>query len=440
MIFEQLIYTDLGCASYLVGCQKVNEAVVVDPSLDTRALMRALEYHKANLVGIIETHTHADHVSGHGALALELGVPVYVSALAGAEHEHIGLADGDSIHVGNIELVAMHTPGHRPEHIAIQVIDHTRSDEPWLVLTGDSIFVGDVARPDLAVDGQEGASVLYETLQERLLKLADGVEIFPGHVAGSLCGKGMSAKPSTTLGFERRFNDMLQPMGEAAFVAAANAGLAPKPPNLGRIVDANRGPLVARPALPQQLATLPGDGPVLDVRATADVVHGTVPGAFHVPVNQTGFGTRAGFLLDPDVPTTLIAVDAAQAEQAARGLQAIGHFTQRGWIAAGDLDLGLRLPPLSLDEFLAERDDVQIVDVRNADELPAPLADAVQIPLHDLHTASLDGLDPARRTAVICQSSARSGIGASILAVRGFADVHPVIGGGMGSPQFAAAV
>ena len=440
MIFEQLIYTDLGCASYLVGCQQVNEAIVVDPSLDTRALERALEHHKARLVGIIETHTHADHISGHGALALELGIPVYVSALAEAEHEHIGLRDGDSIKVGNIEFVVMHTPGHRPEHIALQVIDHTRADEPWLLLTGDSLFVGDVARPDLAVEGEEGAAGLYHTLHDHILQLADGVEVFPGHVAGSLCGKGMSAKPSTTLGFERRFNDMLQPMGEAAFVTAANTGLSPKPPNLARIVACNVGPLRARPALPQRLDALPTDGPVLDVRSTADVVHGTAPGAYHVPANQTGFGTRAGFLLDPDVPTTLIAADEHEAERAARQLQAIGHFTQRGWVAAGDLDLTLLLPPLSVEEFLAERDDVQVIDVRNDDELPAPLPGAVQIPLHSLHLASLEGLDPTRRTAVICQSSARSGIAASVLAQRGFVDVHPVVGGGMGSPQFQAVV
>jgi glyoxylase-like metal-dependent hydrolase (beta-lactamase superfamily II)/rhodanese-related sulfurtransferase len=440
MIFEQLIYTDLGCASYLVGCQRVNEAIVVDPALDTRPLMRALEYHNAKLVGIIETHTHADHISGHGALALELGIPVYVSDLADVAYAYTPFNDGDSVKVGNVEIVAMHTPGHRPEHTALKVIDHTRSDEPWLALTGDSLFVGDVARPDLAVDGQEGAAVLYNTIQERLLKLDDGVEIFPGHVAGSLCGKGMSAKPSTTLGFERRFNDMLQPMGEDVFVATANAGLAAKPPNLARIVDANRGPLLARPAMPHRLDALPTDGPLLDVRSTADVVHGTVPGAYHVPVNQTGFGTRAGFLLDPDVPTTLIADDEAQAEHAARALHAIGHFVQRGWIAASDLALDAKLPPLSVDEFLAEPDDVQIIDVRNDDELPAPLDGAVLIPLPVLHTASLEGLDPTRRTAVICQSSQRSGIGASILATRGFTDVHPVIGGGMGSPQFAATV
>ncbi len=439
MIFEQLIYTDLGCASYLIGCQGTSEAIVVDPALDTRPLERALAHHNARLIGAIETHTHADHVSGHGALALELGIPVYVSALAGAAFEHVPLKDGDSIHIGNIEIVAMHTPGHRPEHMALQVIDHTRSDEPWLLLTGDSLFVGDVARPDLAIAGEEGAAGLYRTLHERILALPDGIEVFPGHVAGSLCGKGMSAKPSTTLGFERRFNDMLQPMGEAAFVEAANSGLAPKPPNLARIVDVNRGPLRARPALPVRLDALPDDAPALDVRATADVVHGYVPGSLHVPVAQTGFGTRAGFLLDPDVPTVLIADDEEQAHRAARALHAIGHFEQRGWVAAADAPTTATLPPLSVDEFCAESDDLQIVDVRNEDETPEPLPNAVRIPLHDLGTVSLDGLDPARPTAVVCQSSQRAGIGAAILARRGFTEVRPVIGGGMGSPQLQPA-
>ena len=155
MIFEQLIYTDLGCASYLIGCQGTAEAIVVDPALDTRPLERALAHHNARLVGVIETHTHADHISGHGALALELGIPVYVSALAGAAHPYTPLEDGESVRLGNVELVAMHTPGHRPEHMALQVIDHTRADEPWLLLTGDSLFVGDVARPDLAIAGEE---------------------------------------------------------------------------------------------------------------------------------------------------------------------------------------------------------------------------------------------------------------------------------------------
>ena len=437
MIFEQLIYSDLGCASYLIGCQRSGEALVVDPALDTRELDRALTRHNARLVGVIETHTHADHVSGHGVLALERGVPIWVSPIAMVDFDHQPLTDGTSIKVGNVEIIAVHTPGHRPEHTALQVIDHTRADEPWLALTGDSLFVGDVARPDLAIDGEEGAAILYHALQDRLLTMPDGVEIFPGHVAGSLCGKGMSAKPSTTLGFERRYNEMLQPMGEQAFVAAANTGLAPKPPNINRIVELNCGPLVPRPARPEHLTELPADAPLLDVRDTVDVVHGFATGAFHVPVNQNGFGARAGFLLDSDYPTMLIAENEEQAFHAARALQAIGHLTQRGWITAADAHGDVVLQPLSLEKFLEERGTVQIVDVRSDDELPAPLPGAVQIPLHALHRESLDRLEPGRRTAVICQSSERAGIGAVILARRGFSDVHPVLGGGMGFAALA---
>lgn len=434
MIFEQLIHNDLGCASYLVGCQHVNEAVVIDPPLDIRPLEAALAHHNARLVGVIETHTHADHVSGHGILGLEFGVPIWVSPIAEVAFESRPMPDGTSIRVGNIELIAVHTPGHRPEHTALQVIDHTRSDEPWLVLTGDSLFVGDVARPDLAIAGQEGAARLYHSLQERLLTMQDGVEVFPGHVAGSLCGKGMSAKPSSTLGFERRFNDMLQPMGEDAFVVAATTGLAPKPPNLTRIVEYNRGPLLPRPIQPQQLTELPAGAPLLDVRATADAMYSLVAGAYHVPADQIGFGTRAGFLLDPEVLTVLIAEDEPQALRAARRLQAIGHLTLRGWIRASDAHGTTVLQPLTIEEFLNERDALQIVDVRADDELPAPLVGAIQIPLTSLHDASLAALDSTRRTAVICQSSQRAGIGASILAHRGFSDVHPVLGDGMGSP------
>lgn len=433
MIFEQLIYNDLGCASYLVGCQGTGEAIVIDPPLDVTPVERALAHHDARLIGIIETHTHADHVSGHGTLALEHDIPIWVSPIAEADYPSIPLPDGTSIHVGNIEIRAVHTPGHRPEHTALEVIDHTRSDDPWLLLTGDSLFVGDVARPDLAIEGEEGAAGLYHSLQERLLTLHDGVEVFPGHVAGSLCGKGMSAKPSTTLGFERRFNDMLQPMGEDAFVRAANEGLAPKPPNLARIVDLNRGPLRPRPSLPDRLSALPDGAPVLDVRDTATAVAGMLPGAFHVPVSATGFGTRAGFLLDPDVPTVIVAEDEPQALRAARSLQAIGHLEQRGWIPADEVDGSQTLPPVSVEDVLREADGVQIVDVRAADEEPAPLAQALQIPLTELHAASLDGLDPAKRTLVVCQTSARAGVGAAILAHRGFGDVHPVLGGGMGT-------
>ena len=219
MLFKQFLNDDLGCASYLVGDEHAGVAVVVDPPYDVEPVLATTEHHGVRLVGVLETHTHADHVSGHGRLALEHGIPIRVHRAAEATFAHEPLEDGTEVEVGDVVLRTIHTPGHRPEHCCFAVIDRSRSAEPWLVLTGDSLFVGDAGRPDLAVDAQEGAEGLFHSLR-RLVELGDGVEVFPGHVAGSLCGAAMSSKASTTIGFERRFNPALQ--GELAdFLDAA---------------------------------------------------------------------------------------------------------------------------------------------------------------------------------------------------------------------------
>ncbi len=253
MLFHQLLNDDLGCAAYLIGCEGAGEAVVVDPPYAIEPLLAEAERREVRIVRVIETHTHADHVSGHGRLALEHGIPVSIHSSAGVDYPHDPLEDGDEITVGNVTLRCIHTPGHRPEHCCFSVIDRTRADEPWLLLTGDSLFVGDTARPDLAVGAEEGAEGLFHSLN-RLLELPDGVEVFPGHVAGSLCGKGMSSKASTTIGFERRFNPMLRIGVVDAFVAESAGIGSPKPPNLGRIVDLNRGPFLGTLPAPGELA------------------------------------------------------------------------------------------------------------------------------------------------------------------------------------------
>ena len=207
MLFAQILNDDLGCASYLVGCEEAGEAVVVDPPYAIEDVVAAAERLEVRVVRTIETHTHADHVSGHGRLALEHGIPVSIHPAAQVAYPHDALEDGGEVTVGNVKVRCIHTPGHRPEHCCLAVIDRTRADEPWLVLTGDSLFVGDTARPDLAVEAAEGAEGLFHSLR-RLMELPDGVEVFPGHVAGSLCGVAMSSRGSTTIGFERRFNPM----------------------------------------------------------------------------------------------------------------------------------------------------------------------------------------------------------------------------------------
>ncbi|HET6945590.1 MAG TPA: MBL fold metallo-hydrolase, partial [Gaiellaceae bacterium] len=203
MLFRQFVDEDLGCASYLVGDEHAHTAVVVDPAYAIEQYLDAAERHEVELVDVLETHTHADHVSGHGRLALEHGLPVRIHVAAEVAYQHEPLVDGTDVEVGEVVLRTIHTPGHRPEHCAFAVVDRSRGDEPWLVLTGDSLFVGDAARPDLAVEAAEGAEGLFHSLH-RLADLGDGVEVYPGHVAGSLCGAAMSSKPSTTIGFERR--------------------------------------------------------------------------------------------------------------------------------------------------------------------------------------------------------------------------------------------
>ena len=299
MLFQQFLDDDLGCAAYLVGDEEAGVAAIVDPPYALAPVLAMAAKHEVEIVRVVETHTHADHLSGHGRLALEHGTPISIHPAAEAEYAHDALTDGLELELGQVVLRAIHTPGHRPEHTCLAVIDRSRADEPWLVLTGDSLFVGDTARPDLAVGATEGAEGLFHSLR-RLLELPDGVEVFPGHVAGSLCGKAMSSKASSTIGFERRFNHALQLEDELAFVAEAAAVTAPKPPNMARLVELNRGPLVGAPREVDELPAAPEGATVLDVRPATDYLAGHQHGALNVPVSGTSFGTKAGFVLDAD--------------------------------------------------------------------------------------------------------------------------------------------
>jgi hydroxyacylglutathione hydrolase len=434
MIFEQIVWRDLGCASYLVGCQGAGEAVVVDPPLDVREVLALCKRHGARLVGVIETHTHADHVSGHGVLAQQHGCWIAIHEIANAVYEHRPLRDGDRIDVGNIALDLFHTPGHRPEHCCVVVSDRTRGDEPWLVLSGDALFVGDSGRPDLAVAGDEGAAALYRSLHERLGKLDNGVELFPGHVAGSLCGRGMSAKTSSTLGFERRFNPMLADMTVDQFVRLANADLAPKPPTMGRIVELNRGPLLGTAPTARTIPLPAVDAQVLDVRDGAAFAGGHMAGSFNDTVAVPGFGNRCGFALDPEREVVLVAATHEQADEAVRKLAAVG-FTRLAEVGFGvDSAHALeRFDPVGLAEMgaLAERKELQIVDVRDAFEQTELAPGALAVPYRLLPEADLSALDPERPTAVVCHTGTRSPLAASLLARRGFTHVRPVLGEGM---------
>jgi glyoxylase-like metal-dependent hydrolase (beta-lactamase superfamily II)/rhodanese-related sulfurtransferase len=426
VLFTQFVADDLGCASYLVGDEHVGIAMVVDPAYAIEPYVDECARRGIRLVGVLETHTHADHVSGHGRLALEHGLPVRVHAAAGAAFPHEPLADGTEIELGDVLVRVLHTPGHRPEHCAFAVIDRSRGSEPWLVLTGDSLFVGDAARPDLAVEALTGAEGMFQSLH-RLVELGDGVEVYPGHVAGSLCGAAMSSKASTTIGFERRFNHALLASHED-FMAEASGPQPPKPPNMERIVELNRGPFVgAQP--PLYRVDRADDAVVLDVRAAQDFAAGHRPGAVNVPVGGSSFGTKAAFVL-PERPVLIDSADEDEALRAAESLRAVGIFHLAGWRSGGGSE---RVEPVTIDEL--ERrlaaGEIDVVDVREPNERDdGSIPGSSHLPYRMARQAAENGLCGERPIVTICESGARAAIAASVLTAAGL-DARPVLDGGL---------
>jgi len=255
MFFRQLIHEDLGCASYLVGDVHEGVAAVVDPQWDVEPYLRLSRLHGVRIEHVLETHNHADHVSGHGRLALATGASLHVSRLAGAEYEHEPFDDGWVLGLGEVEIEAIATAGHRPEHTSFLIRDRGQGAEAVAVLTGDSLFIGDVARPDLAVEPTEGARELYRSLHERLFALPETVEVWPGHLGGSLCGgSGLDHRTSSTIGFELRHNHAAEFADVDAFVAEAISTLASPPPNVEHVVALNRGPLLGHRGTPMPLS------------------------------------------------------------------------------------------------------------------------------------------------------------------------------------------
>jgi hydroxyacylglutathione hydrolase len=245
MFFRQLLNDETACASYLFGCKTKARFAVVDPHIDLVDEYIALaEAQGIPIVAILETHLQADHVSGLPALVERTGATAYLPAGSGVEFEHMALEDDEIVALGNTEVKAIATPGHAAAHHAYLVTDHVRGDEPWFVLTGDALLVGDAGRPDLHAQGEQTvetmASQLYHSLTEKLLVLPDDILLYPGHYSGSVCGRGLSAHPSSTIGFERRHNPSLQFASEREFVEALVKDIPPAPPQQAEIIATNR--------------------------------------------------------------------------------------------------------------------------------------------------------------------------------------------------------
>ena len=427
MLFRQFVDDDLGCASYLIGDEESGLVVVVDPAYEIDRYLEQAAADGVQLVRVLETHTHADHVSGHGRLALDHGLPVAIHPAAEPEYAFEAIEDGQELELGAVTVRVLHTPGHRPEHCAFAVVDGARGDEPWLTLTGDSLFVGDAARPDLASEAAEGARGLYHSLQ-RLLELHDGVEVYPGHVSGSLCGTGMSSKASSTIGFERRFNQALRAGDEDAFVAEAiRTGV--RPPNMNRIVALNRGAFVGSP---DPLETVNGDGTgaLLDVRDADEFAAGHAKGALSVPVDGGNFATKAAFVLPAEERVVIHAASAEQAQRAARGLRSVAIFDLAGYLVGPPSEE--RLPPVGLEELerLVGAGEVEVLDVREPHERDEGYIPGSRNIPYRLVKEWVDDLQGGKPVVTICSSGPRAAVAASVLAAAGV-DARPVTDGGV---------
>lgn len=446
MIFRQILHEDLGCASYLVGDDGDGVAAVVDPKFDVEEYLELAAYLGVRIEHVLETHNHADHVSGHGRLAAATGATIHVHRDAQVAYPHEPIEDGWELELGSVLVRAVHTPGHRPEHLSFALIDTSRGDSPWAVLSGDSLFVGDVARPDLAVEKQEGARGIFRSLH-RLLELPAETELWPGHVGGSLCGgAGMDLKICSTLGYERDHNAMLQSQDEDAFVTQAVAALGPQPPNFQAIVDINRGELMTErvepdPLTPAQIEQGLERGALLvDVRTDTQFDEAHIPGAVCVPVVHAGFGTRLAWLAGSEQDVLVVGRDDTDARRAATLALAVGIRNLGGYLRGGMTEWRRQGRPIERIERLALRDlperadadpSLQILDVREqAERDEGFIPDSLFLPWHDIDRLP-DGLDATRPVAVLCASGQRAAVAASLVKREGARGVIHVVDGGV---------
>ena len=444
MYFEQFYLGCLAHASYMLGSE--GEAAVVDPQRDVEIYLKAAEDHGLKIRHIFETHLHADFVSGHLELAARTGAKIYIGAEAGATFPHVALRDGSEVRFGKLRIRALETPGHTPEGICLVVTDEEKSPEPWAVLTGDTLFIGDVGRPDLskAFTPPQLAGKLYDSLHGKLMKLGDQVLVYPAHGAGSLCGRSMRAERSSTIGTERLTNYALQIKSREEFVRQLTENLPARPEYFLEDAQINRAGAPALSALPElppmsaaQVKELLQQGVfVLDVRPTADFAAAHIPGSVNIALSGQ-FASWAGTIVGLSARPVLVADTPEQYAEARVRLARVGIEDQRGFLQGGlaawkqaGFELA-KLPQITADE-LSERKHghhIQVLDVRREGEWQAGhIEGAAWFPL-DNFKVSAPEIDPSAPVAVHCQSGYRSMIACSLLRRAGIDNVINVTGG-----------
>jgi len=447
MYFQQFKVEGLGCLSYMIGCPQDGRAIVVDPKRDINDYLKAAQLNKLKITGIIETHVHADHISGATELSRQTGAPIQIGYGSPVDYDHLPLNDGDQIILGNSKIEIISTPGHTPHSISLAITDLSRGDLVEMLLTGDLLFVGSIGRPDLAggelLDEQIRNS--YHSLRVKLDKFPDYVEIYPAHGAGSLCGAGISAKPSSTLGFERQTNPFMQ-LDFAPFKEQLLENTPHRPINFTHIINTNlRGPELIQNldsvseynslTCKKFLAENP-ENVLIDLREATAFGGAHIPGSFNIG-SAPNSALWVGNVVKPESEILLLANNKQEIDSAVTHFRRVGYDKIKGyitglmgWILAAE-ETGF-LPQItvhSLHHVLDKYSNHMVLDVRNEQEwLTGHIEGAKHLPLPELINQGFS-CDLNQHLSVICMSGYRSNIAASILKQRGHKNVYSVIGG-----------
>jgi glyoxylase-like metal-dependent hydrolase (beta-lactamase superfamily II)/rhodanese-related sulfurtransferase len=445
MLLKHFFTRKIAHSSYILAGK--NGCAVIDPQRDVDVYITEARAMGVDITHILQTHLHADFISGHIDLAKETGAKIYVAKSAKCAFDHVALSEGDTIELEDMVLEVLETPGHTPEHLSYVVIDKSRSNSPVGVFVGDTLFVGDVGRPDLFPDMAQGlAGKLYHSLHDNLLKLPDYVEVYPAHGAGSLCGRAMGAKWTSTIGYERHFNAALQIKNKSAFIKSLTENMPPAPDHFSRCSDINRqGParLADVPKMEElsagQFKERLGDPSlvVLDTRNYHAFASQHIAGAWHLDLNGN-FPTFAGWVLPTDKDILLVADDHKKALEANTWARRVGvdkivgylDGSMVAWAVAGFRTSHIELISAEdLHDLITGDANFVLLDIRAPLEYRDNHIDgAINIPVADLRTRHNE-LNRDKTIVLICSSGNRSSLGASILKQHGFKDVYNVAGG-----------
>ena len=455
MFIQQFFIKGIAHSSYLLGGTKT--CAIIDPRRDVQLYIDVAQEMGMQITHILETHLHADFISGHLDLAEKTGAAIYAPTSGGCAFSHVGVSEGDTFVIEDMIIQVLETPGHTPEHISYVVTDRARGEEPAALFCGDTLFVGDVGLPDLFPGrARELASKLYDSLHNKLLTLPDFCEVYPAHGAGSLCGRAMGAKRNSTVGYERRYNAALQIKDEGEFIASLTTHMPAAPDHFSRCSAVNgKGPRLLKdlsspaalaPAAFRDISS--GDScVVLDTR-TFEAFGGLhVPGSFHIDF-RGNFATFAGWIMPPDKDILLVSETPEQVQEATVWLRRVGLDKTVGYLKGGMAEWtkagfpAAHLPQLSVEELhaMATGDGAMtLVDARAPGEYESyHVEKAINIPVQDLRTRHRE-LDIHLPVVVVCSTGIRSSIGGSILKMKGFKDVFSVAGGmtGYGAAGYA---